>query len=90
LEKIETAFAAWGLICGRRRLDPYRRPVEVRGVQELAGELLDPSGLRDIDVEMLQSPAITPGTSCHPDREKSFEQQFGVGRGRENLDAQTR
>lgn len=116
-------------------LDQYRRPVEVRGVQELAKGIAESFGAFAIfDVEtVLQSPAIAPfitqtlyaiplelrraacdrdrhkaesarkemariisaallaryhfeplkhvSTSCHPNWEEAFEQQFGAGRG---------
>ncbi|RVH50677.1 hypothetical protein [Sinorhizobium meliloti] len=116
-------------------LDQYRRPIEVRGVQELAKGIAESFGAFAIfDVEtVLRSPAIAPfvtqtlysiplelrraacdrdrlkaetarkemariisaallaryhfeplkhvSTSCHPNWEMAFEQQFGAGRG---------
>ncbi|MFQ6242748.1 hypothetical protein [Sinorhizobium meliloti] len=123
-------------------LDQYRRPIEVRGVQELAKGIAESFGAFAIfDVEtVLRSPAIAPfvmqtlnsiplelrraacdrdrleaerarkemaqiissallaryhfeplkhvSTSCHPNWEMAFEQQFGSGRGHPNLEAQ--
>ncbi|RVQ04562.1 hypothetical protein [Sinorhizobium meliloti] len=124
-------------------LDQYRRPVEVRGVQELANGIAESFGAFAIfDVEtVLRSPAIASfvtqtlysiplelrraacdrdrlkaerarketartissallaryhfeplkhvGASCHPNWDQAFQQQFGAGRGRQNLEAET-
>ncbi|WP_324765567.1 hypothetical protein SO078_29865 (plasmid) [Sinorhizobium meliloti] len=123
-------------------LDQYRRPIEVRGVQELAKGIAESFGAFAIfDVEtVLRSPEIAPfvtqtlysiplelrraacdrdrlkaerarkemariisaallaryhfeplkhvSTSCHPNWEMAFEQQFGAGRGHPTLEAQ--